>query len=50
MDAPAGGPGTGSTGPEPEETVDESVDEAAEETFPASDPPSSWAGPDDPPE
>lgn len=28
------------------EALDAKVDEAEEESFPASDPPSSWAGPD----
>lgn len=32
--------------PDPE--VDAAVDEAEEESFPSSDPPSSWAGPDTP--
>jgi hypothetical protein len=29
-------------GPEPEEPEDDGVEEADEESFPASDPPSSW--------
>ena len=34
--------------PDPE--VDAAVDEAEEESFPSSDPQSSWAGPDEPDE
>lgn len=32
---------------DPEEAVEEPEDEALEESFPGSDPPATWAGPDD---
>ena len=47
-------PAAGSEDQEPEEPTvteaeDELVDEMVEESFPGSDPPASWAGPDRPP-
>ncbi len=33
--------------PEPQDPSDDRIDESEEESFPASDPPSSWQGPED---
>jgi hypothetical protein len=36
-----------STFPEPHPQAEDEIDEAEEESFPGSDPPSGWSGPDD---